>query len=320
MIRHFKTISLWVFVAAAAVVFAVAGCNKKEKYLRISPPSFNFDAGPQDVTATVEASASWMQFSNIEWLDSYVDDDDPTIIHIVIAETNNSLSPREAEIDIATGDAQKTTIRIYQQAIEASLDVTPPGLKEFDGRGTKTHTLTVDAVNLLEGWDVVRKPEWIVVEDGGEGNEHILTVKAKYTDLIETRKDTIVIGPLDTQFIGLNDTIPVEQAGLGLILWRDKWGETMLEVGPEAADVDFTIVSLYDWTASVDNEATLSEVSGEATNQGDDFTVTIPENKGTETVTYTVTFECDGETYSYTIVQAAPEPEEPEGPEENGNH
>lgn len=296
----------WLAAIAAAALFVVSGCEKKDKFLRIDPPSFEIEADTRSMTARIEASASWMSYVNSEWLVAFQDEDDPSILYIEIPEgmENNSLEPREVKIDIITGDAQNATIRVLQRALDAQLSVSPSGLQEFDGKGTQTKTLAITTKNI-ESWAFANAGEWLTVTRGEGAEENILTVRAAYSNNLDARRDTIVVYPETEGFEALNDSIPVVQAGVHLVLRNADMEETSLETGPETAEIDYILASTHDWTVSADNGASLSSTEGNAGTQGETFTVTIPANETAETVTYTVAFLCNGEEYKFTIIQAA---------------
>lgn len=295
--------------AASLALLAAAGCDNKDKYLRANPPSFELDALPQSVVATIEASSAWMYSGDADWFTTAKDGSDPSLLHIVIPETNESLSPREGTITIVSGDALQITIQVLQRALDASIEVTPRSLEEFDGKGTSAQTLTVETHNISE-WGFTNRESWLTVTRGEGSESNVLTVTAAYSDSFEPRRDTIIIGAINTEFEALNDTIPVVQREVNLVMIHDETDtviESTFETGPEAAGIEFSIASAYDWTLEAGGGAVPDVTSGEADTTGQTgLTVSIPENTGTETIEYPLTFECGGETYTFTIIQPAP--------------
>lgn len=307
MHNYFKKIFNPVFAASIALLFIAAGCDNKDKYLRIAPPEITVDAKTLSASATIEASSVWMPSGNSDWLNAYKDADDPTQLRISIAETNESLSPRETEIRITTGDAQEAVIKVFQQALDASIEVTPSELQEFDGQGTRVQTLTVTLKNIdIDDLGFTNTTDWLSVTQG-EGNEsNILTVKAAHSDELKPRSDEIIIGSAKEGFESLNKTISVTQKGVNLVLLYDMAMELEVEVDSETTEVEYTIAASHDWTVSVNNGGTPGETSGSAQTDGEEFIVTIPKNTGTAAVSYSATFQCGGEEYIYTIIQSAP--------------
>ena len=285
-----------------------AGCAEKEKFLKIDPPSFDIDANSQTVKATIEASASWMSYSATEWLRTYPDESQPGILIIEIPEDqpNMSLEPREGEITIITGDAQTATIPIRQKAMEVSLTVTPDTPLNAKGSEQTLTSLTVECINLTD-WEYSTTAkdspddEWLQIER----NENTLDVTIPRSHQLTERRDTIFIRPTDSGFETISDTIPVYQSAAWLVLVNDAMTGETVSAEPQAATVEYTLASLADWTASADNGASITSQSGSADTQGTALTVSIPENTIQSEVTYTLTFSCGGETYTYYIIQSA---------------
>lgn len=287
--------------AVAAMFFAAAGCEKKDKHIRVDQPLVEVDADIHSVTVRVEASSSWFSYTAEEWLRAYNDENDPMVLHIDITEKNNSLRSRAGEIAIVTGDAQKAIITVRQLALDAYITVTPSELAEFGGRGG-TQTLAVTTSNL-EGWLFVNQSDWLTVTRD-EGTD-ILTVRAAYSNNLEPRKDTIIVYTDLDGFEALNDTIPVVQAGLDLALQSEGMEDNTVSINHEAGIVEYRVISKYSWTVTIDNGGTPSDASGEESDQWWNISFTVPENATAADVTYTITFTCDGEEYTYTIIQSA---------------
>lgn len=303
-----KKIAKGAAAVAAALVLIATGCNGGDKFLSIDPTEFNIDASAQSLTAGIAASSSWYPYSPEEWIIAYPDESDLSVLHIEIPEeqSNQSLEPREGLITIITGDGQTATIRIRQAALDVVLTITPSELQEFDGKGGE-QTLSVTSQNISD-WAYSTSPfvtdEWLTVTRDAD----LLTVAAAHSNLLEPRRDTIFIYPAAEELQSIRDTIPIVQAAVKLVLLNNDMSGTTLETGPEGAEIDFTVVASDSWTVTADNDAVPSEDSGDADTTGEIvLTVTIPENLTAETVTYTLTFNCGGEEYAYTIVQSPAE-------------
>lgn len=295
-------------IPAALTLLAVsAGCDKKDKYLRADPPSLEFDAQAQSATATIESSSSWYYNSGAAWLDVYADNDNPSLLHVV-AQANESLSPREDEVNVVSGDALQISVRVFQRALDASIEVTPPALLEIDGRGTLVQTLTVTAHNVSE-WAFTNRENWLDVSRGEGDRDNVLTVRADYSHMFEPRRDTIIIGVPREGFEAINDTIPVVQRGVNIVL-IDATGnvvENIFEIGAGVTEIEFSVASAYDWTLTASGGAVPSATSGIADTSGKTgLLITVPENTGIETVEYLLEFKCGGESYPFTIMQSAP--------------
>jgi hypothetical protein len=285
------------------VVLASVGCRKNEKYLRIDNPVVDVSADAQSVTVHVEASAAWYPYAAEDWLQPSPDDSDPTLLHIVIpeGEENNSLAERTGQVTIITGDALSAVIKVRQAALDADISVSPATLAEFNGRGG-TQQLTVASRNIPE-WLFANQSDWLAVTRN-EGTD-LLSVTAAYSNNLLPRRDTIIVYTDRDGFSSLNDTIPVMQAGLNLAMEIDGMENNSVGIGPEGGVVECRIVSNYDWTVSIDNDGVANNPSGEKSDQWWNISFTVPENVTYELITYTITFVCNSEEYSFTIIQSA---------------
>jgi hypothetical protein len=296
-----RKIKIFLTVCAAAVL-ALGGCKKAEKYLRVDTSVVEVTSDAQSVTVRVEASAPWYPYAAEEWLQVWPDENDPTLLHIVIPEgfENNSLTPRTAEINAITGDALSAIIAVRQAALDADISVEPATLSEFSGWGG-TRQLIVSSRNIA-GWLFANESDWLTITRD-EGSD-ILSVTAAYSNNLLPRHDTIIVYTDEEGFSPLNDTIPVVQAGLDLALEIDGMEGTSVTINHDTGLVEARIVSNYDWTVSIDNGGVASNPAGEKSDQWWNISFTVPQNITSETVTYTITFVCNAEEYPFTIVQS----------------
>jgi hypothetical protein len=296
-----SNLTIKIFTAVAAVL-GVVGCQKADKYLRIDRPVVEISADAQSVEVRIEASASWYPYSAEEWLQATPDDDDPTLLHIVVpvGEENLSLAPRTGTVNIVTGDAASATIEVRQAGLDADISVSPTQLAEFSGRGG-TQLLTVTSSNISE-WLYANKSKWLTLSR--DGNSEDLSVSAVYSNSLLPRRDTIIIYTDMDGFASLNDTIPVVQTGLDLALDSENMDDRTISIAHDTSIVECRIVSNHDWKVTIDNGGVASNPTGERSDQWWNISFTVPTNDSPDAITYTVTFVCNNEDYTFTIIQS----------------
>ncbi len=300
-----KTLSRIIFAVLAAVSMLNAGCNKADKYLRIDPEYFDVESDVRELTAWIEASASWMYYSNADWLTcSYGKD----AVTISITAVNESLEEREAVVTIITGDGQTRAIPILQRAMNAYIDVTPATLAEFDSKGGTFQTVTVDT-NLSQ-WGYTNRESWVIVVQGTGTETDKLNVGTERSWQLDERRDSLIIAPVLDAFLPLTDTIPIVQRGANLMITSESLDSShILQAPAEETGITVSVYAKDSWSVADDSGGRLlfDLTNGPAdTENGTLMTITVPANTGTEPYNYILTFTCGGETYEYEMVQAAP--------------
>jgi hypothetical protein len=289
-------------LTASVVVLVAVGCQKADKYLRVERSVVEVTADAQSVDVHIEASASWYPYSPEEWLQPSPDENDPTILHIVVpvGAANNTLSARTGQVTVITGDALTAVIEVRQAGLDADISVSPATFAEFSGRGG-TQQLTVSSRNIPE-WLVANQTDWLTLTS--EEGTDVLSVSATYSNSLLPRRDTIVVYTDMDGFSSLNDTIPVVQAGLDLALDGENMDDRTISISHDTSIVECRIVSNYDWTVTIDNGGVASNPVGEKSDQWWNISFIVPTNDSVEAITYTVTFVCNNEEYIFTIIQS----------------
>ncbi len=300
-----KNIFKGIFAALTAVSMMNAGCDKAEKYLRIDPESFDIASDELEVSASVEASASWMAYCNADWLEfSYGEN----ALFITIKEKNESLEERAAVITVITGDGQTRPISILQRAMDAYIETTPSALAEFSSEGGTPQTVTVDT-NLSQ-WGFSNREPWATVVQGIDTEANKLTIITERSWQLDDRRDSLIIAPVNNAFLPITDTIPIVQRGANLMITSEAMDSS--HILRSSASETVIIISVYaknTWSVTDDSGGRLSfDLTGGPadTENGTSMTVTVPANTGAEPYDYILTFTCGDGRYEYRLVQAAP--------------
>ena len=311
-----------VIVAAAGI----AGCAPADKFLHADPTSVEMaaDMKKEVLAVTIGSSSPWV-FDNsepAEWLSLDYDAENPSRL-LISASVNENPDDRTDSVTIISGDGLQLIIPFRQLAMNPLFDVSPPVLEPFGARDDMIRTLTV-TTDLPSGWEflLLYASDWLTIEQGGRGEENILTVSATQIRSLDERRDTIVIRPVNTAFASRADTIAVVQAGLDLLATSETMDpETDIIAIPAAGgETVLSVLSRSPWSASTDADAgrvsmNISEGAADM-GEGIPMVVTATPNPEAEEYTFTLIFSSAGREYEYRFVQAGAEPEpNPEEPE-----
>lgn len=301
-----------ILTAILVVAAMVAGCDRHEKYLRVDPGSFEIASDVLEASAAIEASASWMSYCNADWLTCFMSADKS--LYISISGANESPESRSTEITIITGDGQTKTIPFVQKAMDTVFDISPSAFPLFDSKGAVIQA-TVSA-NLEWTSGLLNDEPWVTVVRGEGGEDDILTISVARTDRLDERRDSLIVSPVNEEFLFLTDTIPVVQKGAELLVSSDLMKDSFtVEITAGTTEAVVYVIAKNNWT--VETNDTEGRISLDMTGGGSDLdngvalAITLPENTTAEPYTYTLTFSCNGEEFEYELVQSAPEEPEP---------
>jgi hypothetical protein len=297
-----------IFPAAFFIVaITFTECATEGTFLKASVEGIEFSAEPTgEQTVTIDASSSWMvEFAGLEeWLSVEYDDSDANVLRLS-AGINESPEGRDDSVVVVSGDGLSLILPIVQRAMGGYFDVTPAVLQTFGARETAIRTLTIDTNMTTWEASVLHDSDWILLSP----EDNTLGVGVKPTRLLDARRDTIVLRPMNEAFASLADSVAVVQRGLDLLVSSEAMDETTLETAVPAGggEVFLTVYSRNTWSVTTDDSAgrvTLDISSGPAEIEyGTPLVVTATENTGPEEYTFTLTFSSGGETYEYLCRQ-----------------
>ncbi len=312
-------------IMVITIAIAVAGCNNNDRILRVEPASIVVPA--EEVTEMIEVfietSAAWMAYMSDEtWLSFEFDEDRSDMVWVRVLSTNESLETLTARLTIIAGNGQSVVVPITRSAMNVTLDVTPAALEPFSGNGLATQTLTVETDKT---WEVFSADgaNWLNFTRSDDGLGNILTVGVDPSRSFNTRNDIIVVRHINEEFASLADSIPVVQNGVKLLASTENAPDSYeINMPAGGGKVGMTVSAIANWTVSTTaSGVTFDPAGGVGDLAGEEIWVTIPANTSTETIVFTIVFECEGEPYEYTFTQEGepePEPEpEPDPDEQN---
>lgn len=247
----------------AAIVTLLAGCDetRKESDPEVTP-EINFpeaivssgisvESTTQSVTVNFTTNVAWSATVSADWvtISPASGEAGKNSVKVMIQE-NKTGQPRSATVTITDeGSTQKVSVTVRQEALVASLSVTPESLTFSANKGEEILNVTSNT-----DWVITKDAEWITLDsDKGKG---IATIAAGVTEntSLTSRTGNITVSTSDGS---VKKTVTVQQSGAEVVF---KINESEFNVTAEGEsfsvkvthNIGYKITSLPEWVKQTD--------------------------------------------------------------------
>ena len=243
---------------AVAIVSIIAGCGEtgKENDPKITPEiklpqsivssGISVESEGQSVTVDFTTNVPWSASVSEDWVSVSPTSGAAGKNSVKVkVEANSDKRPRSATLTFSDKvTTQKVSVSIQQEAIKASLSVTPESLTFSAGKREEMLKVTSNT-----DWTITKDVEWITLDtDKGEGTATVTAGSTENTSLT-SRTGTITVTTSDGS---VKKTVSVQQAGVDVVFTIDGSEFNLAAEGESFSvkvtrNIGYKINSMPDW-------------------------------------------------------------------------